>query len=95
MVTVNELLEERRKTHGDYTEHAECTQQVLKVLMAGRNWNYLPATMKESLHMFAHKMGRIVTGNPAIKDHWDDIAGYATLISNTIKEDDYRGADVD
>jgi hypothetical protein len=49
--------------------------------------------MREALHMIAHKMGRIATGNPNIKDHWADIAGYATLIANLLGEDDYRGAD--
>ncbi len=34
--------------------------------------------------MIAHKIGRIVSGNPNVQDHWDDIAGYAKLASNEI-----------
>ena len=34
--------------------------------------------------MIAHKIGRILAGNPDFKDHWDDIAGYAVLISQRV-----------
>lgn len=83
-MNTEELLAERAKTHGDYTDHARCTQNIMRVLAAEKNWNSLSDIQKESLHMFAHKMGRIVTGNPDIHDHWDDIAGYAKLVSDRI-----------
>jgi hypothetical protein len=35
--------------------------------------------------MIVHKIGRIVNGNPDKVDHWDDIAGYATLVSDRLK----------
>lgn len=86
MGTVNttELLAERQKTHGEYAEHARCTQELLRVLQSERGWPTLSDIQKESLHMICHKMGRVVTGNPDIADHWDDMAGYATLISQRI-----------
>lgn len=31
------------------------------------------------LEMIAHKVGRILAGNPHFEDHWADIAGYARL----------------
>lgn len=31
--------------------------------------------------MIAHKLARIAVGDPDVNDHWDDIAGYATLVS--------------
>lgn len=34
---------------------------------------------KEALDMIAHKIARIVNGDPNYKDNWHDIAGYATL----------------
>lgn len=80
----NKLLEERGKTHGEYSEHARCTQTIMRALMAERNWSDLPDIMKESLHMIAHKMGRVVTGNPYVHDHWDDTSGYAVLVSQRI-----------
>jgi hypothetical protein len=87
MATVNteELLAERQKTHGEYAEHARCTQTILRALQAERGYSALSDMQKETLHMIAHKMGRIVTGNPDIADHYDDIAGYAKLISQRLE----------
>lgn len=82
--TTEQLLAERAKTHGEYSEHARCTQNIMRALQSERNWDNLSDIQKESLHMFAHKMGRVVTGNPDIHDHWDDIAGYAKLVSDRI-----------
>ena len=82
--TTEELLIERGKTHGEYTDHARCTQNIMRAMQSEKNWYSLSDIQKESLHMFAHKMGRIATGNPDIHDHWDDIAGYAKLVSDRI-----------
>lgn len=84
--TTEELLIERGRTHGEYSEHARCTQNIMRALQAECMWDKLSDIQKESLHMFAHKMGRIVTGNPNIHDHWDDIAGYAKLVSQRIPD---------
>lgn len=84
-MSTEKLLEERGKSHGEYSEHAAATQGIMDVLMSHRNWKHLPPMVRESLHMFAHKMGRVVTGDPCHKDHYDDIAGYATLISQRIQ----------
>jgi hypothetical protein len=86
-MNTDELLAERAKTHGEYTDHARCTQTIMRALMGEKNWSALSDIQKESLHMFAHKMGRIVTGNPDIHDHWDDIAGYAKLVSDRIPKE--------
>ncbi len=82
--TTEELLVERGKTHGEYTDHARCTQNIMRAMQSEKNWDSLSDIQKESLHMFAHKMGRIATGNPDVHDHWDDIAGYAKLVSDRI-----------
>lgn len=75
------LLAERGKTHGDYGDHAHITQD-LKGLMYERytiNHNHM---MREALEMIAHKLGRILAGDPDFRDHWDDIAGYAKLVAD-------------
>jgi len=84
-VDTENLLKERGKTHGEYAEHAAATQGIMDVLMSHRNWPHLPPMIRESLHMFAHKMGRVVTGDPCHCDHYDDIAGYAKLISQRMQ----------
>ena len=79
------LLADRGKTHGEYRDHARATQGIMRVLMAEKNWSTLPDIMKESLHMFAHKMGRVVTGDPFIADHWFDIEGYSRLVRERLE----------
>lgn len=86
MTDIDKILAERAKTHGDYTEHADCTQEIMAVLMKHRRWTDLTADQRETLHMIAHKMGRVVTGNPNVADHWDDIAGYAKLSGDRVRE---------
>ena len=43
---------------------------------------------KESLHMITHKVGRILNGDPNFIDSWRDLAGYATLIVNSLSKTD-------
>ena len=40
--------------------------------------------------MFAHKIGRILVGDPNHRDHWDDISGYAVLVADRLGEDSQR-----
>lgn len=83
-MNTDDLLNERQKTHGEYADHAYATQQTLRLWSSFGNWNILSDCQKETLHMIAHKVGRILTGNPDINDHWDDIAGYSRLISQRL-----------
>jgi hypothetical protein len=84
---INALLAERGKTHGDYMMHAVITQNLKRIM---RNHiadldRRLEHDMQETLDMIAHKIGRIIAGNPAEPDHWRDIAGYAQLVANRLE----------
>jgi hypothetical protein len=81
MTDTNALLEERGKTHGDFADHANCTQGLKRVFAASLGERGLSDIQQEAVDMILHKLGRIASGNPNHKDHWDDIAGYATLVS--------------
>jgi hypothetical protein len=83
----NEILAERGKTHGDYAHHAAITQHFKRLMTAQPNWASLADDQKESLDMVAHKVGRILAGNPNHGDHWDDIAGYAKLVGNRLAQE--------
>lgn len=80
---IKDLLAERGKTHGDFAVHAGVTQH-LKRALHHYEWAKLSDMQKESLEMIAHKIGRIIAGNPNHKDHWDDIAGYAKLVGDRL-----------
>lgn len=75
------LITERGKTHGDFTDHANITQQLKFAMEQNEGWLRLNSCQRESLHMIAHKIGRILAGDPDFRDHWDDIAGYARLVA--------------
>ena len=79
------VLAERGKQHGNFTDHARCTQNLKETVMATPNWRRLNHCPRESIEMILHKIGRIVCGNPNHKDHWDDIMGYAKLVSDRIE----------
>jgi hypothetical protein len=76
---INDVLKEREKTHGSFFHHAQATQQLKAVMRTTYNWSNLNNADREALEMIAHKIARILSGDPDHADHWVDIAGYATL----------------
>jgi hypothetical protein len=76
------LLAERRKTHGDFADHAFYAQEIKRII--ARQYDKLSDEQREALSMIAHKIGRILAGDPNHRDHWDDIAGYARLVVRTL-----------
>ena len=84
---VKALLNERGKTHGNYTDHARITQAIKGVMIdelllrSSRGQDRLSPEALESLDMIAHKIGRILAGQWDHPDHWRDIAGYAKLVN--------------
>jgi len=68
------LLSERERTHGDFATGAQVWDDLSRAI--GRFPMY-PA-QRLALCMIFLKISRTVQ-NPSIKDHWDDIAGYAKL----------------
>jgi len=78
------LLAERGKTHGDFAAHAAATQGMKRLFLANAGPK-LNDVQQEAVDMILHKLGRIAAGDPGFKDHWDDIAGYARLVSERCK----------
>jgi hypothetical protein len=82
-MTVKKILAQRQKTHGKFSTHAEISQK-LKAVMREHGLYELEHDQIEALEMVAHKIARVLNGNPNHRDHWDDIAGYATLIAEEL-----------
>ena len=83
-MTINETLAERGTRYGRFTGHAAVTQALKSVIFNARPNLELAADQREALEMIAHKIGRIVNGDPNYADSWVDIAGYATLVANRL-----------
>jgi len=84
--TVEQVLEERGKDYGDYVGKALFIQGVKYLMRKGPSWNAMDADMRESMEMIAHKMGRVVYGDPNYVDSWIDIAGYAKLVADRLED---------
>jgi hypothetical protein len=50
-------------------------------------WDHLGNEHAEALEMIAMKIARILSGNPNFSDHWEDIEGYARLVSNELERE--------
>jgi len=83
--STDDIIKKRTPVHGEYTENSRCTWEIMRAMMQERNWSTLDDKQKHSLYMIVHKIARIVTGDPDYEDHWDDIAGYAKLVADRIR----------
>lgn len=83
---VDQTLAERGTRYGDFAGHAKITQGLKKVFIASPKWDALADDQKEALEMVAHKIGRILNGDPDYADSWHDIAGYSKLVEDRLTE---------
>jgi len=81
---IDTTLQERGERYGKFVEHARITQELKRTMFANMNYKLLD-DQAEALEMIAHKLGRIVNGDPNYVDSWVDIAGYATLVAKRLQ----------
>ena len=81
-MATEELLIERNKTHGDFAMNARFSQDLKRLMHSAPCWTQLHDVHKESLHMIALKLSRILSGQADFTDHWSDICGYSKLAEN-------------
>lgn len=78
----------RHATHGDFGLNAEVSQRIKAVYewaMQQEGSSDLTAIQKEVLDFMASKIGRVLSGKADHVDHWDDLAGYPTLVANHLR----------
>jgi hypothetical protein len=85
--SIDTTLNERGSRYGKFVDHADATQQLKDVMRGhmGERWHRLLPDQKEALEMIAHKLGRIINGDPDYADSWVDIAGYAKLVADRLE----------
>lgn len=81
---IDKTLDERGARYGKFTGHAEITQRLKSAMRAAPKWSQLAPDQMEALEMVAHKIGRILNGDPNYNDSWHDIAGYSKLVEDRI-----------
>lgn len=85
MTTVADTLIERGNRYGEFDEHARITQLIKSCYADTPNWSTMKSSQRESLEMIAHKIGRILNGDPDYDDSWVDICGYSQLIVDELR----------
>ena len=81
-LSISDVLDERGKSYGPFIGHARVTQAIKHAIFT--HAPVLEDDQREALEMIAHKIGRIVNGNPDYVDSWVDIAGYAQLVADRL-----------
>jgi hypothetical protein len=84
MSDIDSTLNERGARYGNYSDVASTTQQLMSIVECGANYEHLNAEQKTSLFMICNKIARAVNGDPNYIENWHDIAGYSTLIENSL-----------
>jgi hypothetical protein len=89
--TIDAVLDERGSRYGKFESHAEITQDIKRAMARGRNWSTLRDDTREALEMVAHKVGRILNGDPEYADNVVDIIGYMQLVLERMQGREARG----
>lgn len=84
--TIDQTLAERGARYGEFDEHARITQNIKRAMIDSPNWTKLSDDKKEALDMVAHKIGRILNGDPEYHDSWHDLVGYAKLVADALNK---------
>lgn len=87
--TLAEILRERHTKYGDFNVQAELSQKLKDVLQLDKRFLLRPF-QREALQMIASKISRILNGDCNHIDSWRDIAGYAELVADILKENDEK-----
>ncbi|WP_086302598.1 DUF6378 domain-containing protein [Campylobacter vicugnae] len=86
---IEETLNERRETHGDFGSVAKLNIMLKECFRthSTNTWevDYIEDQMV-ALNMIFHKLSRIGCGKIDEIDHWRDIAGYATLVVKELEK---------
>jgi hypothetical protein len=87
MDDIQDTLNERGERYGEFPDHALLSQRLKVVMRTTIGWTNLTPDQGEALEMIAHKIARILNGDPNYVDSWLDVSGYATLIVNELNKE--------
>lgn len=81
---IDDTLAERGSRYGSFAEHARISQSIKDAMIVSPNWMELAPDQREALEMVAHKVARILNGDPDYHDSWHDIIGYTKLVADRL-----------
>lgn len=83
---IEQILKERGERYGSFEGHALITQRLKNTMRDSDHWQEMEPDQKEALDMVAHKVGRILNGDPNYLDSWADAIGYLRLVYDRLSE---------
>lgn len=84
MTDTDNLLAARGGTHGKWADQAQVSETLWQTILQSNRGRF-SSSQAQALHMICTKLGRIAVGNHHEVDHWEDIAGYATLAAKELR----------
>ena len=84
---LEQTIAQRRGRYGPLIESGEAAMKLEDYLRSLPGWERLAYDQREALAMVAHKISRIMCGDPNYDDSWVDIAGYAQNVVNRLREE--------
>jgi hypothetical protein len=81
---IDKTLAERGARYGKFVDHSFYAQSLKCVMARSPNWPTMKDDQREALEMVAHKIARILSGDPNYADNWHDIMGYAKLVDDRL-----------
>ena len=87
MSAIDKTLDERGQRYGEFASHAHVTQLLKRAMGRHPGWRKLADDQREALEMTAHKIGRILNGDPDYIDSWHDIIGYVRLVEQRLERE--------
>lgn len=85
MTDIDEILNEREKTHGKFSLVSEIHAAFLRIIEEYRD--RLPDSQYISLVCTTGKMARVLAGDSKFIDHWRDMSGYPMLVVRALEEE--------
>ena len=83
---IDAIIAAHESSHGDFTGNATTAQALKYVMRQGKNWEEMPAWMRESLEQMQTKVARILAGDFNDPDHWKDLQGYPRLVETRLEK---------
>ena len=85
-----EILSARGSQYGTFADNSAISQALKQVMRSAPGWVGLASDQKECLEMNAHKISRLLCGNPNNYDSWLDQAGYARLVADRLRKESIK-----
>jgi len=87
-MTIEAMLVERGAKYGDYVEGTQIAIRLFAAATDAPGFKRMDPGQQYAMFMFCAKMARLLNGDPNHRDSWEDIAGYATCVLNTLTGDE-------